>query len=81
MGIAIQVHPDEYDVRLFIRDEGLGAFAVLRAYEGDSTVSLFMSSPADCDELIKAAAEAKRLLLGDVIAGDFGPETVNGGAK
>lgn len=63
MGITVQVHPDGYDVRLFPADDRGPAFAVVKTSEGGGTASLFLSSPADCDELIKAAAEAKRLLL------------------
>lgn len=64
MGITVQVHPDRYEVKLF-PDEGNGAFAVVRAFEGGAAATLFLPSPAACDELMKAAAEAKRLLTGE----------------
>ena len=62
MGVTIQVHPDSYDVRFFPATDR-AAFAVIRASEGDATASLFMTSPAACDELIKAAVEAKTRML------------------
>lgn len=67
MGLTIQTHPDRFEIDDFTdhpshRED---PFVIVRACEDNAKVSLFLHTAALCDELIKAAVEAKRLLLGD----------------
>jgi hypothetical protein len=69
MGMTIQTHPDSFEVDDFTdhpshRED---PFVIVWACESSAKVSLFMKTPALCDELIKAAVEAKRLLLGEPV--------------
>lgn len=61
MSITVQVHPDRFSAVLF--DGQPDPFVVVRANEDGAGVSLFLSSAALFDELIKTAVEGKRLLL------------------
>lgn len=72
MSITVGIHPDKFETEFFEKRPGNPRpFATLGAYEERGKVTLFLFSPAQCDELIKSAVEAKRLLLGD--ASDVGP--------
>lgn len=59
MALSIQVHPDAYEVTRF---EDPRPFTVVKAYDGNATVSLFLQSPAMCNDLINAATEARAML-------------------
>lgn len=66
MSVTVGIHPDEFEIRFFDKRPGdARPFVSLEAREGDGTVTVYLVSAAQCDDLIKAAVEAKRLLLGD----------------
>ena len=60
MGLTIQTHPDRFGVTPFLGKPD--PFVVVRAFEGDAGVTLFLGSTELCDALIAAAVEARRLL-------------------
>lgn len=49
---------------LYTRDDGPPFVCVNLNGEGGNDAAIYLNTTADCDELIKAAAEAKRLLTG-----------------
>lgn len=59
MSITINIHPEEFRVRFY---PGAGAFTTIDLTGPDSSTALILNRPAQCDELIAAATEAKRLL-------------------
>jgi hypothetical protein len=77
MGLTIQTHPDRFEAVPYLAVDD--PFVVVRAHEDDASVSLFLRAPADCDALIAAAVEAKRLLDPPVPPdSDWEPITVPG---
>lgn len=60
MNITINLHVDKsIPISAHILDTGTAVVQL------DGGVNVFLDSPADADRLIKAAVEAKRLLLGE----------------
>ena len=66
MNVTINIHPGSFEVEFF--PEAPKPFTTIRMADKGVRADVFLRTPADCDELIKAVVEAKRLLLGEAEA-------------
>jgi hypothetical protein len=66
VSITLHIHPDQFKVYLGQAASDHPAYTTIDLDKAGS-VSLFLNSPAKCDELIAAATEAKRLLTDALI--------------